>query len=182
MDDIALPDPDLASEPPAPGRGPLGGLRRSVTLVAGNRNLRRIQLAFVASSIGDWAYATAVAVWAYEVGGARAVGIWMAVRYILMAVSAPFTSALADKMSRKALMIRADLIRALLVTAAAVCLFLDTPAAPIFVLATLASLASTPFQVAQRSLLPTLATRPEELTAANGTASTIDATDNAKRR
>ena len=175
MDDIALPDPDLASEPPAPGRGPLGGLRRSVTLVAGNRNLRRIQLAFVASSIGDWAYATAVAVWAYEVGGARAVGIWMAVRYILMAVSAPFTSALADKMSRKALMIRADLIRALLVTAAAVCLFLDTPAAPIFVLATLASLASTPFQVAQRSLLPTLATRPEELTAANGTASTIDA-------
>ena len=98
--------------------------------VAHNRNLRRIQLAFVGSSIGDWAYATAVAVWAYGVGGAKVVGIWMAIRYTLMAVSAPFTSALADKMSRKLLMILCDLSRALLVVAAAVCLFVDTPARP----------------------------------------------------
>ena len=172
LEDIAQPAPE--AEALTPGRGPLGGLRRSVSLVAGNRNLRRIQLAFVASSIGDWAYATAVAVWAYEVGGARAVGIWMAIRYTLMALSAPFTSTLADKMSRKLLMILADLVRALLITAAAVCLFLDTSAALVFVLATLASLVGTPFMVAQRSLLPALSRRPEELTAANGTASTID--------
>ena len=174
LEDVAQSAPEPEEVAPAPGRPPFGGLRRSVSLVTGNRNLRRIQLAFVASSIGDWAYATAVAVWAYEVGGARAVGIWMAIRYTLMALSAPFTSALADKMSRKLLMILADLVRALLITAAAVCLFLDGPPAGVFVLATLSSLVGTPFMVAQRSLLPALSRRPEELTAANGTASTIE--------
>ncbi len=39
--------------------------------------------------IGDWAYATAVVVWAYGVGGARLVGIWVAVRYLLMAIVSP---------------------------------------------------------------------------------------------
>lgn len=155
-----------------PGR--LGGLRTSLTAVAGNRNLRRIQLAFLGSAIGDWAYATAVAVWAYEAGGAKAVGIWVAIRYTLMAISAPFTSTLADKMSRKLLMVLCDVIRALLIAGAAVCLLVDAADAWIFVLATIASLVGTPFLVAQRSLLPLLAERPEELTAANGTASTIE--------
>lgn len=155
-------------------RRPAGGLGRSISLVAGNRNLRRVQLAFLGSSVGDWAYATAISVWAYEVGGARAVGLWMAIRYTLMALSAPLTSALVDTLSRKMSMILADLVRAVLVTAAAVCLFLDTPSAPVFVLATLVPLAGTPFLVAQRSLLPALSHRPAELTAANGTASTID--------
>lgn len=155
-----------------PGR--LGGLRTSLTAVAGNRNLRRIQLAFLGSAIGDWAYATAVAVWAYEAGGAKAVGIWVAIRYTLMAVSAPFTSTLADKMSRKLLMVLCDVIRAFLIAAAALCLFIDAADAWIFVFATVSALVGTPFLVAQRSLLPALAERPEELTAANGTASTIE--------
>ena len=61
-----------------------------------------------------------------------------------------------------------------LVTAGAACLFVDAPPAAIFVLATLPGLFATPFMVAQRSMLPVLAERPEELTAANGTASTIE--------
>ncbi|MEO5652497.1 MAG: MFS transporter [Marmoricola sp.] len=165
---------DGGSDAPTPRRGFAHDLRTSVAAVAGNRNLRRVQLAFVGSSIGDWAYGTAVAVWAYGEGGAKAVGVWMAIRFALMAVSAPFTAGLADKMPRKRLMILADLIRALLVTGAAACLYFETPAAPIYVLATLTSLLGTPFMVAQRSLLPSLAERPEELTAANGTASTIE--------
>ena len=37
--------------------------------------------------IGDWAYATAVVVWAYGAGGAKLVGVWGAVRLLLMASS-----------------------------------------------------------------------------------------------
>ena len=167
-------EPAARAEEPS-RRGMLRETRDSIVSVFANRNLRRIELAFVGSAIGDWAYATAVAVWAYGEGGAKAVGIWMAIRYLLMAVCAPFGAALADRMPRKRLMILADLGRALLVAAAALCLYLDTPAAPVYVLATLTSLLSTPFLVAQRAMLPALADRPEELTAANGTASTIDA-------
>lgn len=172
MSEVTAPDPRPGEV--VPPRRPFGGFRRSVKLVFGNRNIRRVQLAFVGSSIGDWAYGTAVAVWAYEVGGAKAVGIWMAIRFTLMAIAAPFTSTLADKMSRKLLMILADLTRAVLITTSAACLFLDAPPATVFVLATVTSLVGTPFLVAQRALLPTLAHRPEELTAANGTASTIE--------
>ncbi len=63
--------------------------------------------------IGDWAYATAVVVWAYGVGGARLVGIWMAVRYLLMAiVVAPRVRSLADRLPRKVVLIGRDLMRA----------------------------------------------------------------------
>ncbi|HET7351489.1 MAG TPA: MFS transporter [Marmoricola sp.] len=167
---------DVSPEAGEPARRP-GVLREtgaSLRAVFANRNLRRIELAFAGSTIGDWAYGTAVAVWAYDVGGAQAVGIWLAIRYTLMAVTAPFSAAIADRMSRKLLMVIADLVRAVLVGAAAACLFLGLPPAPVFVLATMTALLGTPFMVAQRSMLPTLAERPEELTAANGVASTIE--------
>ena len=148
--------------------------RGSITAVFRNPGLRRIELALTGSMIGDWAYATAVTVWAYGVGGVTAVGIWTAIRLALMAVTAPFASTWADRASRKNVMIISDFFRAILVAAAAVCLFLETPAAPIFVLATLTSLLGTPFRCAQRALMPSLANNPEELTASNGTSSTID--------
>ncbi len=162
------------TQPAAKQRGPVGETLAALTSVFANRNLRRIETAFAGSAIGDWAYATAVAVWAYGVGGAQAVGIWTAVRLTLMALTAPFAAHLADSMSRKRLMILADLGRATLVAAAAACLYLDTPPLPVFVLATLTALLGTPFRVAQRSMLPSLAERPEELAAANGAASTIE--------
>ena len=65
----------------------------SLRSVFRNPNLRRIQLALAGSLIGDWAYATAVAVWAYGVGGAQAVGIWTAIRLALMALTSPLGAA-----------------------------------------------------------------------------------------
>lgn len=147
---------------------------RSLKEVFRSRNLRRIQLAFAASIIGDWAYSTAVIVWAYDVGGAKAVGAWAAIRLLLMAVTAPFAAGLADKYSRKLIMIFADLARAAFVVAATACLFMDTPAAPIFVLATITGLFGSVFRPAQAALLPSLVDSPEQLTASNGASSTIE--------
>lgn len=161
--------------------GVLGGARNAVretraslTSVFGNPNLRRVQLALAGSLIGDWAYATAVAVWAYQVGGAKAVGIWAAVRLTLMAVGSPIGATIADRMSRRALMITVDVLRAVLVVLAAVCLYLDLHPITVFVLASVATVVGTPFRPAQRSLMPALANHPEELTASNGTSSTLE--------
>ena len=68
-------------------RSALGETGKSLSSVFRNPNLRRIQLALAGSMIGDWAYATAVAVWAYGVGGTQAVGIWTAIRLALVAFS-----------------------------------------------------------------------------------------------
>jgi MFS family permease len=159
---------------PAGARAALGELYASIRSVFRNPGLRRVELALTGSMIGDWAFATAVTVWAYEVGGVTAVGVWTAIRLTLMALTAPLASLLADRFPRKRVMVLADLFRAVLVGAAGLCLAFDTPAAPIFVLATLAGLLGTPFRCAQRALMPALANTPEELTASNGTGSTIE--------
>jgi MFS family permease len=172
---------DTAGEGVAPSVGFAAGVRTalrdmltSIRSVFRNPGLRRVELALTGSLIGDWAYATAVTVWAYDVGGVAAVGIWTAVRLTLMAATAPLGAVLADRFPRKSVMIGADLVRAVMVVAAGLCLVLDTPAAPIFVLATLTGLLGTPFRCAQRALMPALANTPEELTASNGTGSTIE--------
>ena len=139
-----------------------------------NRNLRRLQLAFTGSLIGNWAYATAVAVWAYGVGGAKAVGIYAAVRLTVMAIGTPFVSTFADKYPRKRVMMLSDLYCAVLIAAATVCLYVGTPALPIFVLATLTAFGGSSFRAAQGAITPQLANTTEELTASNGTSSTLE--------
>jgi MFS family permease len=155
-------------------RAALQETRSSLHSVFANPNLRRMQLALVGSMVGDWAYGTAVAVWAYGVGGATAVGVWTAIRMALLATTSPFTAALADRFPRKSVMIGTDLVRTVLVVAAAACLWAGTPPAPIFVLATVASLFGTPFRAAQGALSPALARTPDELTASNGASSTLE--------
>jgi MFS family permease len=147
---------------------------RSLRSVFVNRNLRRLLLAFTGSLIGNWAYATAVSVWAYGVGGAKAVGIYFAVRLAVMAVATPFVSTFADKYSRKRVMIYSDLYCAVLITAATICLYADTPAFPVFALAILTSFGGSSFRAAQGAITPQLANTTEELTASNGTASTLE--------
>jgi MFS family permease len=148
-----------------------GGSLKSVFV---NRNLRRLQLAFTGSLIGNWAYSTAVSVWAYDVGGAKAVGIFIAARLAVMALATPFVSTFADKYPRKRVMIYSDLYCAVLIAAATVCLYADTPALPVFVLATLTSFGGSSFRAAQGAITPQLANTPEELTASNGTSSTLE--------
>ena len=146
----------------------------SLTSVFVNRNLRRMQLAFAGSLIGNWAYATAVSVWAYGVGGAKAVGIFAAVRLAVMALGTPFVSTFADRYPRKRVMIYSDVYCAVLITAATLCLYAGTPALPIFALAVLTSFGSSSFRAAQGAITPQLANTTEELTASNGTASTLE--------
>jgi predicted MFS family arabinose efflux permease len=159
-------------------RGVVGAAIRdtwtSLRSVFGNPALRRIELALAGSMIGDWAYATAVVVWAYGVGGARLVGIWMAVRYLLMAIVSPIGASLADRLPRKFVLIGSDLVRAVLATVAAIALITDAPDAVILVVATVLSLVGCIFRPAQMAWMPSLTRRPEELTAANGASSTIE--------
>ncbi len=148
-------------------------LRTSVTTVFGNPALRRIQLAFVGSGLGDWAYATALTVWAYQEGGAAAVGAFQAVRFVAMAVAGPLGATIADRMSRRTFMIVLDAIRAVLVAAAALCVMADLPLA-VYTLGVLAVIVGAPFRAAQAGLVPKLARNPEELTSSNAVASNLE--------
>jgi MFS family permease len=139
-----------------------------------NPQLRRLQLAGAGSVIGQWAYSVALAVYAYEAGGAKAVGIVTLIRTIPAAIAAPFLSALADRLPRVAIMATTSLGRAAAIGGAGAIALSHGPTWAIYTLAGSAAILATAFLPAESALLPQLARNPEELTAANVTRSTID--------
>ncbi|MGL6278028.1 MAG: MFS transporter [Gaiella sp.] len=148
--------------------------RASIAQVFGNPSLRRIQLAFAASVIGDWANMVAAAVYVYTQSGAFGVGALAVVRYLAVAIVGPFTATLADRLSRTRVMIASDVVRGVLVTAAAVTIAVDGSPWLVYALAVTTAVAGTAFRPAQAALLPRLVRDPAELTAANVVASTIE--------
>ncbi|MDQ3468799.1 MAG: MFS transporter, partial [Actinomycetota bacterium] len=139
-----------------------------------NRGLRRINLALAGSVIGDWAYAIAVSIWAYQQGGATALGVFGVLRYVSLAFFGPLFATLADRFPRRRVMIGADAARAVMVVIGAVAIETDAPAIVVYALALTTSVAGTAFRPAQAATLPSLATNPKELTGANVVASTVE--------
>ncbi|MFL5918787.1 MAG: MFS transporter [Gaiellaceae bacterium] len=139
-----------------------------------NRSLRRLQLAWAGSIIGSWAYAVALAVYAYRHGGASAVGFVALIRWLPAAAASPVAAMLGDRYPRVRVMLVTDLLRAAALAAMAVCVLAHAPAASVYVLASLVAVITTAFQPAQSALLPSLARTPQELTAANVSSSTIE--------
>lgn len=146
----------------------------SVRRVFANKNLRRVQLAFGGSLLGDWAYATAVTVWAFGVGGATAVGVFQAVRFVSMAAAGPLGAVIADRVPRRTFMMVTDLVRAVLVGLAALTIGGGGPDLLVYTLALLAGVVGAPFRSAQAGLIPRLVSNPEELTSSNAVAANIE--------
>jgi MFS family permease len=154
--------------------GQLGESGTAFRNVFANPALRRIELAWAASIIGTWAYGIAVVVYAYEHDGATAVGVVGMARWLAAAAVSPFAALLADRYDRRWVMVSSDLARAVLIGAAAAVAYSGAPSIFVYLLAGLVSIASTAFRPAEAALIPRLARTPEELTAANVAASTIE--------
>jgi MFS family permease len=139
-----------------------------------NPQLRRLQLAGAGSITGQWAYAIATVVFAFNDGGAKAVGIVALIRTIPSAIAAPFTSTLADRFPRVAVMASASLLRVVTIGSAGAVALSGGPSWVVYVLVGTTSIIATAFQPAESALLPELARTPGELSAANVTRSSID--------
>jgi MFS family permease len=143
--------------------------------VLANPALRRLQVAWAASMAGSLAFLIPLAVVSYhDGGGATGVGIVMLLRTAACAAFAPFTSILADRASPRRVMMVADLLRAALILVLAVIVHAGTGIGAVYLLAVCVSIVSTVFRPAQAALMPALARTPEELTAANAVAVTIE--------
>src|SRR2546430_725119 len=77
-----------------------------------NPSLRRLQLAWIGSSIGTWGYVVALMVYAYDQGGPGAVGLVGLIRWVPAAIAAPFGGVLGDRFPRLRVMVVFDLVRA----------------------------------------------------------------------
>lgn len=148
--------------------------REQLARVLRNPDVRRVELAFAASVVGDWANVVAAAVYVYTQSGVYGVGVLAVVRYLAVAFAGPFMSTLADRFPRTRVMVASDLVRFVLVSVAAAVIALDGSQWIVYVLAVVTSVSGTAFRPAQAALLPTLMRDPGELTAANVVSSTIE--------
>ncbi len=139
-----------------------------------NPNLRRLQLAWAGSQLGTWGYGVALAVFAYDRGGAAAVGLVALLRWIPAAIAAPFMGALGDRHPRRLVMVASDLGRVVVISLAATAVFLDLPSIVVYLLAALGVVISTAFRPAQAAITPSLVSSPDELTACNVVSSSIE--------
>jgi MFS family permease len=154
----------------------LAAARRDFEGVFRNPDLRRLQLAWAFSIVSTWAYSIAIVVFAFEENGATAVGVVSLLRWVAAGVVSPFAALLADRYERRAVMVASDLVRAALIAGAAAAVLADASAYVVYLLATLVSIAGTPFRPAEAALTPELVRTPEELGAANVVASAIEST------
>jgi CRP-like cAMP-binding protein/predicted MFS family arabinose efflux permease len=139
-----------------------------------NPNLRRVELALGSYLTGEWAYQVALAVFAYDAGGASAVGLLWFVQMIPAAFAAPFSSLLADRFRRERVLLVINLAKTAVVAAVAGLAYADAPAGPVFALAAVAAVASAAFRPTNWALIPLLARTPRELVAANVSSSTLE--------
>ena len=140
-----------------------------------NPGLRRLELAFLGSTMGHWTYVVGLSVYAYSQGGTTAVGIISVLRLLPAAIASPFLATLADRYRRELVMMSTDLLRAVLMVIAAVVIATDGPALVVYAVVVLTNLVGVAFRPAQAALLPGLARNPAELSAANVAASTLEA-------
>ena len=150
--------------------GPLSALARSF----GNKDLRRLQLAWLGSVIGHWSYLVALSVYAYDQGGPGAVGLVWVIRLVPAALLSPVLATFADRYRRERVMVTADAIRAALMGLAAALIATGAPAYTVYATTIVATVVGVVFRPAQAALLPRLARDPAELTAANVASSTIE--------
>jgi MFS family permease len=146
---------------------------RAFARVFANPRVRSIQLAGAGSTLGTWAYAVALPVYAYHAGGARAVGLLFFARMALAALATPWLGLLADRWSRRQLMLTGDLVRCAIFAAMTAAAIAGSSAYIVYVLAVTSTVISGSYTPAQAALLPSLVETPDELTAANLVGNTI---------
>jgi MFS family permease len=94
-------------------------------------------------------------------------------RFVLAALAAPWLGVLADRWSRRQLMLSADLVRCAIFVGMTAVASAHGSAYIVYVLAVSSTIISGAFAPAQAALMPSLVDSPEELTAANLVGNTV---------
>ncbi|HEY0170953.1 MAG TPA: MFS transporter [Pyrinomonadaceae bacterium] len=149
-------------------------------LLAGNADFRRLWGGQVVSEVGDWLNNIAVLALAIQLAGASSVGLAVATyaiaRHLPLFLFGPVAGVVTDRVSRRRVMIAADVARAALALGFLLANRLGSLAAIYAVGASLFSVSAF-FNAAKRASIPNLVAGTEELLAANSlSASTTAAT------
>src|SRR5688572_31565309 len=136
-------------------------------LLRSNRNVRLLWFAQLISEIGDWLYAVAIYSLILEVtGSAKAVAFAFLLQVLPQTLFAPAAGVLNDRLSRRKLMIFADVARAV-VTFCMLFAQSDQATWLLYVLLFLETVFWSLFEPGRSSVIPNITTGPEESLVAN---------------
>jgi MFS family permease len=91
----------------------------SLAAVFRNPSLARLMIGWAGMTFATWAFAIALGVYAFEAGGATAVGIAALVRLLPGALASPFAGLLGDRWSRRMVLMVSALLSGLAIALAA---------------------------------------------------------------
>ncbi|MBD0370459.1 MAG: MFS transporter [Pyrinomonadaceae bacterium] len=141
-----------------------------IDLLRRNRDFRNIWLGQVVSQMGDWFDTIALYTIVLNLtGSGRAVGLVLVARFLPSVVMGPVSGVVADRFSRRSIMIMSDIVRAAVVLG-----FLLVRSADqlwlVYVLTVIQLIFSTFFEPARTAAIPSIVS-PRDLVAANAISS-----------
>jgi MFS family permease len=140
-------------------------------LVRSNRNFRRLWTAQIVSELGDWFYVLAIYTLLLQLTGrASSVGLALTLQVLPQTLVGPASGVINDRLSRKQVMIFADLTRMLIVA----CMLFARSASTVWLvypLLFLETVMAAFFEPARSAVIPNI-TRREDLVLANTLSST----------
>jgi len=139
-----------------------------------NKSLRRLQVATAATSLGKWAFALTLGVYAFREGGTAAIGLVALAQAVPATLAAPVLGLAGDRFSRQRVLLATNAARALLLAAIAGATLEDMSIVVVFVLAAAFSTVSTANQPARAALIPVLARSPAEVSSATAVMGSVD--------
>jgi len=139
-----------------------------------NQNLRWVELSWSGTVCAYWIFIVALGFYAYQRGGATAVGLVGLLRVLPSVVAAPFGAVLGDRYRRDRVIVGINVARTFTIVGAGAAVYLGAPAGVVYALASLMGLLQSVFRPTQTALLPVLAQTPRELTAANLVLTTVE--------
>ena len=139
----------------------------AIRQVAGNRALRRVELGWLTAMAADGAYLVSLLVFAYELGGVLAVGLFTTLRSLPAGFLAPAAAAFADRFPRARVLLIIHLGRATSVGVVALAALADLPLGVALLGVVLEGVLLGMHRATTLSLMPALARSPDELVAGN---------------
>ncbi len=147
---------------------------RAPAAVLRNPDLRRLEVSWAAMSFATWAFAIALAVYAFEIGGATAVGVVALVRLLPGALAAPFAGLFGDSYSRRVVLVASAASAAVVLGTATVAAAAGAAPALVYCTAGAFAMVTAAYVPAESALLPLHSRTPQELSAANVVLSAMD--------
>ena len=149
--------------------------RHAFRSLAGNRALLRVLGGYALFTLNEYAVWIAMLVYAYGRGGATIAGLVALAQLVPAAVVAPVAAALADRRSPVIMLAGGYLVQAAAMAATAAAIIAGAPLAA-YAAAVVAATAVTTTRPAQSTLIPSVASTPDQLTAANVVVAWVEAT------